>query len=164
MTWCLNCILSTLLLLAAANGGPVLARKLLKKRHANPVDGGLTLPDAHPLFGRSKTWRGFAAGILAGALTAWPLGFTPLTGAGFALLALLGDLFTSFCKRRLGKVESSRARGFDTVPESWLPAWAYANQLGLGNQDIALVVLLFFLLEEFVSPLLYKWHIRLRPY
>jgi len=164
MTWCLNCILTTLLLLAAANGGPVLARKILKNRYANAVDGGLILGDNHSLFGRSKTWRGLASGVFAGALIAWPLGLTPLTGAGFALLALIGDLFASFCKRRLGKIESSRARGFDTVPESWLPTWVYADRLGLGDMDIALVVLLFFLLEEFVSPLLYKWHIRQRPY
>ncbi|MGZ4959488.1 MAG: hypothetical protein ACXV7J_09555 [Methylomonas sp.] len=82
----------------------------------------------------------------------------------FAALAMTGDLLASFCKRRMGKAESSRARGFDTVSESLLPLWALKGPLALGGADIILVVGLFFLMEEFMSPLLYKWHIRQRPY
>ncbi|MDD1608305.1 MAG: CDP-archaeol synthase, partial [Methylococcaceae bacterium] len=70
----------------------------------------------------------------------------------------------SFVKRRRGKVESSRARGLDTVPESLLPLLFLKDSLALGFIDILLVVGFFFLCEEFISPILYKWHIRNRPY
>jgi CDP-2,3-bis-(O-geranylgeranyl)-sn-glycerol synthase len=101
---------------------------------------------------------------MVASLMALLLGIAPIIGVWFALLTMLGDLFASFCKRRLGKQESSRSRGLDTVPESLLPAWVLKESLMLSYVDIALIVLLFFLIEEFISPILYKWHIRQRPY
>jgi len=74
------------------------------------------------------------------------------------------DLLASFIKRRLGNVESSRARGLDTVPESLLPLLLLKDSLALNFIEIILVVGLFFLCEEFVSPVLYKLHIRNQPY
>ena len=70
----------------------------------------------------------------------------------------------SFIKRRLGNVESSRARGLDTVPESLLPLVLLKDSLALNLIDIVLIVGLFFLIEEWVSPLLYRLHIRDQPY
>lgn len=164
MVWCFYCVLVTMVLLVSANGAPVLARKLLKQHGVYPVDCGFNCPDGHRLFGRSKTWRGLFASIVSVSLVAMLLGIEPIIGGLFAFLTMLGDLFASFCKRRLGKVESSRARGLDTIPESLLPTWILQQPLSLSSLDIALIVLLFFLLEEFISPLLYKWHIRQRPY
>ncbi len=162
--WCFDCIVVATILLLSANGAPVLARKFLKHRHAYPVDCGFKCPDGHRLFGHSKTWRGLLASMAGTGIAAVFLRINPATGVLFALFAMLGDLLASFCKRRLGKAESSRARGLDTVPESLLPAWALQAPLTLSYVDIGLLVLLFFLLEEFISPLLYKWHIRQRPY
>jgi CDP-diglyceride synthetase len=164
MPWCFNCILVTMLLLLSANGAPVLTRTFLKHRYVYPVDGGLKWSDGHRLLGRSKTWRGILSAVMAANLMALLLGIAPLIGVWFALLTMLGDLFASFCKRRLGKQESSRSRGLDTVPESLLPASMLKESLLLSYVDIALIVLLFFLIEEFISPILYKWHIRQRPY
>jgi CDP-2,3-bis-(O-geranylgeranyl)-sn-glycerol synthase len=124
----------------------------------------MILNDRQPLFGNAKTWRGLIASACLTAGVGLALGLEPLQGGFFALLAMLGDLSASFCKRRLGKIESSRARGFDTVPESMLPLLVFKGQLTLSGLDIILTVGLFFLIEEFVSPLLYKWHIRQRPY
>ena len=164
MHWCVNCILVTILLLLSANGGPVLAQTFLKHHYVYPVDAGLKWFDGHRVLGRSKTWRGMIFAILATTLTASLLGLNPIIGVWFALLSMLGDLLASFCKRRLGKQESSRARGLDTVPESLLPVWVLEDSLLLNYVDIALIVLLFFLIEEFISPILYQWHIRRRPY
>ena len=164
MSWCFTCIGVALLLLVSANGAPVLARKVFRHRYAYPVDGGLHLRDGLPLLGRSKTWRGVIGSIGCTIVVAVLLGLNAAIGSWFALLTMLGDLFASFCKRRLGKTVSSRARGFDTIPESLLPCWALSGQLGLSPLDIVVIVALFFLMEEFVSPLLYKWHIRQRPY
>ncbi len=164
MVLCTACISAALILLVSANGAPVLARKLLGRRFEWPVDGGIKLKDWQPLFGNAKTWRGLIASVCLTAGAGLALGLEPLQGSLFALLAMLGDLSASFCKRRLGKNESSRARGFDTVPESMLPLLVFKAQLELSGIDIVLTVGLFFLIEEFVSPLLYKWHIRQRPY
>lgn len=164
MTVCLSCISHSLLLLASANGAPILTRKLLDNRYAWPLDDGLKLGDNYPLLGKAKTWRGLLAAICLTIAIAWLIGLPPSLGAEFALLSMAGDVSASFCKRRMGKIESSRARGFDTIPESLLPVWVLKDALGLSGLDIVLIVALFFLMEEFGSPLLYKWHIRRRPY
>ena len=164
MFWCFSCIGITLLLLVSANAGPILARNIFRQRYACPLDAGIKLSDGRALLGRSKTWRGLIGSICCATVMAGLLGLDLVLGSLFGLLSMLGDLLASFCKRRLGKVESSRARGLDTIPESVLPAWILSNQLGLSVLDIVLVVVLFFLLEEFISPVLYKWHIRRRPY
>jgi len=91
-------------------------------------------------------------------------GLEPLTGVLFGLLAMVGDMLASFIKRRLGNAESSRARGLDTVLESLLPLWLLKESLALNLTDIALIVVLFFLCEEFISPVLYRLNIRNQPY
>jgi len=77
---------------------------------------------------------------------------------------MTGDLLASFIKRRMGRAESGRARGLDTVPESLLPTMLLKEPLALSLIDIILIVALFFLIEEWVSPILYRLHIRKRPY
>jgi CDP-2,3-bis-(O-geranylgeranyl)-sn-glycerol synthase len=151
-------------LLVAANGAPVLANKAMGKRWAWPVDNKLKLYDGHRLFGNTKTWRGLCSAVLLSTLASILCGIEPLIGALFGALAMLGDLLASFIKRRMGRAESSRERGLDTVPESLLPVLLLQEPLGLGLVDIMLVVTIFFLIEEWVSPVLYRLHIRKRPY
>jgi len=161
---CLYCIIQAVALLVAANGAPVLVNKVLGKRWAWPVDKGLKLGNGHRLFGSTKTWRGLFSAIYFTAAVAILCGIGPLIGILFGALAMTGDLLASFIKRRLGRVESSRARGLDTLPESLLPILLLKEPLGLALIDIGLIVGLFFLIEEFVSPVLYWLHIRKRPY
>lgn len=163
MVW-LSCLFPVLILLVIANGAPVIADRLLNRRMAVPIDVGLKLHDGHPLFGAAKTWRGLLFSIGLTGLTAVFLGMETLIGVWFALLAMLGDLLSSFLKRRLGLSISSRARGLDTVPESLLPTVVLKETLGLNWVDIVLVTVSFLLIDEFLSPLLYKLHIRKRPY
>ncbi|PKM12562.1 MAG: CDP-archaeol synthase [Gammaproteobacteria bacterium HGW-Gammaproteobacteria-3] len=164
LSLCPVCIMQTLMLLLAANGAPVLAGNLLKTRCAWPLDSGLRLADDRPLLGQTKTWRGLVSGVGMTAGVAALLAIDVWTGFMFGILAMGGDLLSSFIKRRLGKKSSSRARGLDTVPESLLPAWILREHLSLSVIDIAVIIGLFFLFEENLSPLLYKWHIRKRPY
>ena len=110
-----------LLLLAVANSVPVLVSMLLGARWAAPIDGGRVLRDGRPLFGLHKTWRGFLSGALAtsaaGALL--PVGFVTALGVGF--LALLGDLLSSFIKRRSNLHSGQDSLLLDQIPESLLP-------------------------------------------
>ena len=154
-----------LLLLTVANGSPVLAADILKSRWAWPVDGGRRFLDGRPWLGSAKTWRGVTAAIITTALAAQLLTVGWLTGAGVGALAMLGDLISSFIKRRLGITISGKSRLLDQVPESALPVLLLMEPLGLASYlDAVWVVVLFFVLEAGASPLLYRLHIRKRPY
>jgi CDP-2,3-bis-(O-geranylgeranyl)-sn-glycerol synthase len=153
-----------LLLLVIANGVPVLGKKIFGAAFDRPLDGGMQLRDGHPLFGPSKTLRGVVLSVAASTLAAAALGIDWTDGALIALLAMLGDLASSFVKRRLGRPPSSMALGLDQIPESLLPALAFKTRLGLTAWDIAGVVFAFILLELLLSRLLFGLHLRDRPY
>jgi CDP-2,3-bis-(O-geranylgeranyl)-sn-glycerol synthase len=164
MSLCVYCLFQALILLVVANGAPVIVGKVLGDRWARPIDNGLNLSDGHRLFGDSKTWRGLFSSVFFTTAMAQLFGIHPLIGVWFGMLSMTGDILASFVKRRLGKVESSRARGLDTVPESLLPLCLLTEPLALNFMDITLIVAGFFLMEEFVSPVLYRLNIRNRPY
>jgi hypothetical protein len=56
-------ILQLLMLLALANGTPLIAKKIFGTAFAHPLDKGVTLADGQPLFGHSKTIRGIVLSI-----------------------------------------------------------------------------------------------------
>src|SRR5262245_54655441 len=102
-----------LVLLGVANGVPVLVTRLCKHRFAMPLDGGLQFPDGEPIFGPSKPVRGVVASIVVTALIGLVLGFDVTIGAMLAGLSMLGDLLSSFVKRRLGLTVHAQALGLD---------------------------------------------------
>jgi CDP-2,3-bis-(O-geranylgeranyl)-sn-glycerol synthase len=153
-----------LLLLVVANGVPILSKKIFGATFDRPLDNGMQLRDGHPLFGPSKTIRGVVLSIAATALAAVALGFGWTDGALVALLAMLGDLASSFVKRRLGRPPSSMVLGLDQIPETLLPTLAFRTRLGLTAWDIAGVVFAFILLELLLSRLLLGLRLRGRPY
>ena len=156
--------LRVLVLLGVANGAPVLIRKLLKSCFAAPLDGGLQFVDGRPLFGASKTIRGVVASIVFTSLTAAVLGFDLSLGASLAALSMLGDVASSFTKRRMGFDIHAQALGLDQIPEALLPLLVLRNSIGLSWGDVAFVVLAFVLLGLLLSRVLYRLGIRERPY
>lgn len=157
-------ITKILFLLLLANGGPVIAKRLLGDRLSVAVDGGRQFPDGRPWFGSSKTVRGIIVSVVITALGAVMIGYPWQIGALFGIAAMGGDLVSSFIKRRLGLAPSSRAIGLDQVPESALPMLACWQALGL-TPAIALVVLVVFLVGELLlSKLLFRLNVRDRPY
>lgn len=161
---CWGGVIKTLSLLFIANGTPVLMRNLFNERYDTAIDFGIKLADKRPLFGYSKTWRGAAASVLATTLFAPFINVSmPLAGY-FSLLVMSGDLLSSFIKRRMGYQESSRMRFLDVIPESALPLLVLQHALGLSWSAVVLTISLFFILEVLLSPLLYRLHIRKRPY
>jgi CDP-2,3-bis-(O-geranylgeranyl)-sn-glycerol synthase len=122
------------------------------------------LADGQPLFGTSKTVRGFLAAVLASMLAAPLLGFPWTTGLIVGVGAMAGDLFSSFLKRRMGRPPSSRVFGLDHIPESLFPALAAMKELGLELADIILIVALFTVGGQVLSLLLFKIRLRERPY
>lgn len=157
-------ILQLLILLLLANGTPVIARKIMSDRFACPLDGGVRFLDGQPLFGSSKTVRGFLSSILVTTACAPLVGLEWKIGAVVGSTAMAGDLFSSFLKRRLRLPSSSRATGLDQVPESLLPFLSCRSMLALSVVDIASGVVVFFIGEIVLSHLLYKLGVRKRPY
>jgi CDP-2,3-bis-(O-geranylgeranyl)-sn-glycerol synthase len=95
-----------------------------------PIDGGRTLDGAR-LLGDGKTWRGTAAGILAGVALALLLdALAPSVAAATGLPvpafpavvvvtlpagAMLGDIVASFLKRRTGRERGAAFPGVDQL-------------------------------------------------
>jgi len=71
-------------------------------------------------------------------------------------MAMVGDLFASFVKRRLGLISSSHAIGLDQIPESLFPLLACRLLMPITALDIATATVLFFVGELVLSRLLFK--------
>jgi CDP-2,3-bis-(O-geranylgeranyl)-sn-glycerol synthase len=156
--------LQLLLLIIIANAAPILVRVLLKDRFKLAVDFGCKLPDQRRIFGSSKTWRGVSASLVATSAAAWTLGYQPDSGLLIAVYAVLGDLFSSFIKRRLDMEPSSKALFLDQVPESVFPAVMLREEFDLDPVAIIFLVLIFVIFDWSVSRILFKWGVRKQPY
>jgi CDP-2,3-bis-(O-geranylgeranyl)-sn-glycerol synthase len=79
------------------------------------------------------------ATAFAGAL----LGLPVALGAAFGALSMLGDLVSSFLKRRAGVKSSNSVLGLDQIPEAALPTTCLAGSLGLGLWGVIIASLGF---------------------
>jgi len=153
-----------LLTLIAVNGIPVVLHLCLGDRFSRPIDGGVLLTDGYPLFGSSKTWRGLLFGSIGAAIIAILFGFSLGFAIAFAVLSLLGDLLSSFIKRRMKLVPGSRSIGLDQIPEALLPLIAGVYWLDYGLTTIVIVTLSFCILNILSSPVLALFAIRKHPH
>jgi len=85
-------------------------------------------------------------------------------GVLVGVLAMMGDLLSSFIKRRFAMASSSQATGLDQIPESLLPVLVCRGALTLTVLDILVIILLFFVGEVLLSRLLFRYGLRDRPY
>lgn len=136
-------ILTCLLLLVVANGTPVLAHHILGERFRWPVDGGIRFFDQRPLLGPSKTIRGITVAVLATALASVVVGLPLRIGVLVAVWAMVGDVLSSFIKRRLGMPPSHGALGLDQGLESLFPLLAVRSHLGLSFPEVLATVAAF---------------------
>jgi CDP-2,3-bis-(O-geranylgeranyl)-sn-glycerol synthase len=157
-------ILQLLVLLMLANGTPVVAKKILGERFAHPLDGGVEFIDGRPLLGRSKTLRGVGLAVLVTTACAPLIGLDWTIGVVVGSLAMVGDLASSFLKRRMALPPSSRASGLDQVPEALFPLLACRNPLSLTIADIGITAALFLVGEVLLSRVFYALRLRDRPY
>lgn len=157
-------LLRVLILLSAANGAPVIAKKVLGNRFGTPIDLGYRLPDGNAVFGPGKTIRGFLVAVTATMLAASVLEFPVLIGLALGATSMLGDLISSFIKRRLGLRPHAQAFGLDQIPEALLPLLVLQGRLGLSTIDIAIIVSVFTAGEVILSRLLFRLGIRETPY
>jgi CDP-archaeol synthase len=131
-------------------------------RFSLPVDSGTMAPDHQALFGSSKTLRGILLSVFLTAVGGRVLGFPFGTAALIGIGAMAGDLFSSFCKRRLRLPTSSQALGLDQ--ESLVPLLLCKKALTLNVVDLVLGVIGFFVIEIALSKVLHRFHLRDQPY
>ena len=157
-------ILELLVLIAVANGTPVVAKRLFGETWAQPLDGGVTWLDGRPLFGPSKTIRGLVLSLLVTPLFASALGFAWQLGLVVAAAVMAGDLLSSFIKRRMGLAPSSQAIGLDQIPESLFPLIASRWMLPVSFLDIVAGVAIFLLAAPILSRLFFHLGLRDQPH
>jgi len=153
-----------MLLLFLVNGAPIILCKLLDRRYDWPVDGGHHGCDNKRLLGPSKTWRGIFGALLTGSLASYLMGVGAVLGLAVAALAMLGDVFSSFVKRRLDIPSSGMALGLDQIPEALLPLLWLKAQLHFGYGKVLWLAFAFVVLELAASKVLYRLKIRKQPY
>jgi hypothetical protein len=110
-----------LILFWLINFAPPFLAQVFESKWSRPADGGYLSPDGRPLFGRHKTTRGVLTGIITGGLIGPALGFPLWLSLSAWILNMLGDLFSSFLKRRLSFPSGDTVPGLDQVPEGLLP-------------------------------------------
>jgi len=148
------------LLLVIANATPVIISLLLGNRWNQPLDRGHLFTDGNPFLGSSKTVRGLLGSITACALLAPLFDLSLWQGAGFGTLAMLGDLLSSFSKRRLGLRSGHSAPLLDQLPETLLPLWVMQPVLGAGPVEIAAAIVAFSGIDLLFTRLLFGYQAR----
>jgi CDP-2,3-bis-(O-geranylgeranyl)-sn-glycerol synthase len=148
-----------------------------------PVDFGKNYSDGRRVFGNGKTYRGFAAGVLAGIgvglLEIWLSGsynlsylpeHTLTTIIVLSAGALIGDLVKSFFKRRMGKDRGEKwpvADIYDLVAGALLmllifdPGWAFAN---ITVPILLVIIILTPILHRSVNIIGYLFRIKEVPW
>lgn len=150
-------------LLIVANGSPVVLSLLSGKHRQWPVDGGLRLPDGRPLFGNSKSLPGLAIAVSATTLCSLVIGPSVWIGLLIGTFAMIGDLLSSFVKRRLGLVSGASAIGLDQVPESFLPLLICKPVLALSWTQVLVLTVAFLATNLLISRVMWQLGIRKYP-
>jgi CDP-2,3-bis-(O-geranylgeranyl)-sn-glycerol synthase len=152
--------LKLFILITVANGAPIIAREISKrifgKPDSCPVDSGFKLADNNYLFGPSKTVRGIIASLIFTAVIGYLLNIPIPVSLSIALFAMLGDLLSSFIKRRLNKAPGALMPGLDQIPESLLPLLAVQSQYRLDSFTIAMIITGFIVIDLVISLILKK--------
>lgn len=136
-------VLNITLFLLWVNLLPPLASLILGDRGNRPLDFDLLWLDRRPLLGRHKTIRGVLAGLAGGTAVFSLLGVSWQTAAIASLLAMAGDLLSSFAKRRLSLPSGSIVLVLDQLFECLFPAIYLAQVLSLRPWQVVAVFFCF---------------------
>jgi len=131
------------LFLVWVNFLPFAAHLLLGQRYGRPVDRGRTWVDGRPMLGPHKTTLGILSSMTGGAAAAPLLGVSWRVAASAAVLAMVGDLASSFIKRRLGYPSGKPVIGLDQGLEGALPLLVLAPALDLAPWQVLASLLVF---------------------
>jgi predicted MPP superfamily phosphohydrolase len=147
--------LKILMILLVTNTAPILSGALFPKARRWPLDKGRRLADGRPLLGEHKTLWGLLSGIGAAGIFSLLMGLPLTVGLLIGLASLLGDLLTSFLKRRLGLVEGDTAHLFDHLLEGALPLLLCKHLFAI-SWGLVLVLLGLFILCGLLGSKIYQ--------
>ena len=148
-----------LFLIILANAAPVLARLIFSNRFSTSVDLGFKFRDQQYLFGQTKTCRGIITSLILTSLTAYLLNYPVYIGLQISISAMLGDLLSSFIKRRAHKKSSESVLFLDQIPESLFPALVYSATVHTLELIEVIVIIVFFIIIELgLSDLLKRFN------
>lgn len=148
--------LQLLILITCANAAPVAASMLFGPHFNAALDRGFRWFDRRPLLGHSKTIRGIIAAYVLTAAAALVIKASLLVAMLVATGAMLGDLLSSFCKRRLNIPSHQSAPGLDQLPESILPLVFVHPIVHLHWYSWLTIIAMFCLIESLLSYYLTK--------
>jgi len=155
--------LKVLVFLWSVNLAPPLLAHLLEERWGGPLDRGLRFGDGRPLLGPHKTSRRLIAAVATAAVAGPTLGFPLPVSLAAGLLSMLGDLLTSFCKRRLDHPSGGNLPGVDQALEGALPFLVLTPHGGL-SPAATLAAILVFSLGAYAGSHLLKDILRAQPF
>lgn len=136
-------VIKVVVFLLWVNFLPPLASLIWKESFNRPLDGGWLWIDGRFLFGAHKTIRGILASVFGGMVFSPLLGQTWYIVGTAALLAMVGDLLSSFIKRRLSYVSGKPVAVLDQIFEGLFPTLFLAGHLPLLWWQVIAVMLLF---------------------
>lgn len=136
-----------------------------------PLDMGKKFVDGRRIFGEGKTARGFVCGLVVGTIVGIlqgivgsPLREYLLLGFLLALGALLGDLASSFLKRRLNIERGGAAPGLDQL-SFIVVALILASPVKVLSWQVMAVILIITPPIHLATNLVgYKLGLKSRPY
>ncbi len=135
-----------LLLLLCINGIPPLLARFFPEAANGPLDNNRRFFDGYPIFGRHKTIGGFLCGILTGGIIGYLIGFSFALSLLAGLLGMLGDILTSFIKRRLRLAEGTELPIFDQAFEGGFPMLLFHRVFPFSWQTTLAVFLMFLII------------------
>jgi hypothetical protein len=122
---------------------PPVACLIFGERFNRPLDGNRMWLDNFPVFGAHKTIRGIVVSIVGGTIV-FPLMEINWWIAGIAsLLAMTGDLLSSFIKRRFNLPGGKNIAVLDQMFECLFPALFLYHSMQLAIWEVVLVHLYF---------------------
>ena len=155
--------LKILVLLWLINFAPPLLAHLLEDRWNGPLDRGRLFRDGRPLLGDHKTIRGCCGAVAVGTMLGAAFGFTWWVGFMSSILSMLGDLTSSFIKRRLGMPSGNVVPGLDQIFEGAFPFLILWPVFSLHVVEVALLVTVFSI-GAFFGSWFFKEILLMKPY
>lgn len=148
-------VATIVLYLLWVNGLPPLISMVCGDRWSRPLDGGRVWRDQQPIFGPHKTIRGILTSLLGGIMAAPLIGVAWWVAAIAALLAMSGDLLSSFIKRRRTLKSGTEIVILDQLFESLFPILFLDQVLKLTWVQIAAILVLFITIANWSSRFWY---------
>ncbi|MCF8056881.1 MAG: CDP-archaeol synthase [Desulfocapsa sp.] len=127
---------------------PPMANVIWGERFNRAVDGGRLWFDKQPVFGRHKTIRGILFSLLGGMVVSPLIGVSWWVCGFAALLAMVGDLLSSFIKRRFNFPSGRNVIVLDQLFESLFPTLFLSRYLEMSGLQV-MPVLFFFILVAY---------------